>query len=63
MNVNLLKPKEVDLMFRYPSGRTKRLAKAGKIPFIKLPDGEMRFDEQQIKQILNPKPKRRTLLG
>ena len=40
MENRLLKPSEVDIIFRYPTGRTQRLAKAGKIPFIELPDGE-----------------------
>jgi len=62
MNVNLLKPREVDLLFRYPAGRTLRLAKAGKIPFVRLPDGELRFDEQEIQRILGVR-QRSTLLG
>jgi len=62
MNVNLLKPREVDLLFRYPAGRTLRLAKAGKISFVRLPDGELRFDEQVIKAILEAHS-RRTVLG
>lgn len=53
MNVNLLKPNEVDLLFRYPSGRALRLAKRGLLPHIQLPDGEIRFDEKQIETILN----------
>jgi hypothetical protein len=48
----LLKPNEVDIIFRYPNGRTQRLAKAGKIPFIELPDGEMRIDERDIESLL-----------
>jgi len=39
-------------MLRYPSGRTLRLAKAGRIPFIRLPDGEIRFDERAIEALL-----------
>jgi len=62
MNVNLLKPREVDLLFRYPAGRTLRLAKAGKIPFVRLPDGEFRFDEQEIQKILEAR-QRPTILG
>jgi len=52
MNINLLKPREVDLLFRYPAGRALRLAKSGYIPCIFLPDGEVRFDERDINKIL-----------
>jgi len=52
MSIALLKPGEVDIMLRYPTGRTLRLAKAGRIPHIVLPDGEIRIEEQQIKRIL-----------
>jgi len=63
MDVNLLKPNEVDMLFRYPAGRTLRLAKAGKIPFVKLPDGELRFNETIILEILNSRSKRSILGG
>ena len=52
MNMRFLKPAEVDLLFRYPSGRSQRLAKAGRIPCIRLPDGEIRFEEKEIMNIL-----------
>lgn len=39
-------------MLRYPAGRSLRLAKAGRIPFIRLPDGELRFDETEIEKLL-----------
>ena len=50
--MELLKPKEVDLLLRYPFGRALRLAKAKKIPHIKLPDGEIRFDKAEIERLL-----------
>jgi len=53
MAKQLLKAEEVDLMLRYPIGRTRRLAKAGLIPFICLPDGEIRFDENDIECLLD----------
>jgi hypothetical protein len=52
MDINLLKPREVDLLFRYPAGRSLRLAKAGLMPCIQLPDGEVRFDEADIEKLL-----------
>ena len=50
----LLTAREVDVILRYPAGRTAKLAKAGKIPFITLPDGEMRFAQEVIDRIVNP---------
>lgn len=49
----LLTPRDVDRLFRYPTGRSKRLALAKKIPSITLPDGEIRFDEAEIESLLN----------
>jgi len=48
----LLTAKDIDDLFRYPSGRTARLARAGRIPFITLPDGEIRFDQTEIEKLL-----------
>jgi predicted site-specific integrase-resolvase len=53
MNSQLLTPREVDVLLRYPAGRTLRLAKAGRIPFIRLPDGEIRIDEAELKKVLD----------
>jgi len=49
----LLTPREVDLYFKYPSGRTARLARAGRIPSIRLPDGEIRIDQATIEKLLS----------
>jgi hypothetical protein len=48
----LLHPHEVDRLFRYPRGRAVRLAKVGRIAFIRLPDGKIRFDQSEIEQLL-----------
>jgi predicted site-specific integrase-resolvase len=50
--MTLLMPREVDRMLRYPRGRALRLARAGLIPVIRLPDGELRFDEGDIAKLL-----------
>jgi len=52
MDIALLKPGEVDLLFRYPNGRSVRLAKKGLLPHVRLPDGEVRFRESEIQAIL-----------
>ncbi len=48
----LLTPREVDLLLCYSAGRSLRLAKAGKLPFILLPDGALRFDAADIDALL-----------
>ncbi len=52
MTTVLLKPVDVDLLLRYPIGRSLKLAKRGKLPHIVLPDGEIRFRETDIEQIV-----------
>lgn len=46
--LQLLTPSQVDELLCVTSGRAVRLAKAGKIPHIKLPSGEYRFDPDEI---------------
>jgi len=48
----LLKPQELDARLRYPAGRSTRLARQGKIPCVRLPDGEIRFDPDVIDEWL-----------
>ena len=52
----LVTPREVDLLLRYPRGRALRLARASKLPYVRLPDGEIRFRAQDIQQLLEPQP-------
>lgn len=52
MRTPLLIAREVDRLLRYPRGRTAKLARTGKIPHIKLPDGEIRFDPNEIEKLL-----------
>jgi hypothetical protein len=48
----LLKPKEVDILLRYPAGRATRLAKRGLLPYILLPDGSIRFRQGDIEALV-----------
>jgi hypothetical protein len=48
----LLMPREVDRHLRYPRGRSLRLAKSGKLPHVVLPDGEVRFLQHEIDELL-----------
>ncbi len=52
MDIQLLKPAEVDLFLRYPIGRSLKLAKKGLLPHIILPDGEIRFNEEDVQGLL-----------
>lgn len=53
MSTKLLLPEEADVLLRYPLGRSERLARRGKLPHIKLPDGSIRFHEAFIARIVN----------
>jgi len=53
MKTPLLKPNEVDLLLGYPLGKSRRLAKQGLIPCVILPDGSMRFDTEEIEELIN----------
>ncbi len=48
----LLKPFEVSLLLRCPELRILRLAKAGRIPHIVLPDGQIRFEKAEIDRLI-----------
>lgn len=53
MRTRLITPLELDDWWGYPAGRSSRLAKKGLLPFIKLPDGEMRFDPEVLEKWLS----------
>ncbi|MBM4032824.1 MAG: hypothetical protein FJ291_13690 [Planctomycetes bacterium] len=53
---NLLTPAQVDAILQYPSGRSARLAREGRLPAVTLPDGELRIPEDQVERIVNGKP-------
>lgn len=46
--VTLLTPREVDQLLRYPRGRSVKLAKAGNLPAVFLPNDEIRFQSGVI---------------
>lgn len=53
MGNELLKPSQIDSLLRYPNGRSERLARRGLIPYIELPDGEIRFDPEVIRELIS----------
>jgi len=60
---NLLKPREVDLILRYPAGRTLRLAKKRLIRSIILPDGEVRIPESTVQNLIGANQQQNPSLG
>jgi len=54
-SIELLKPSQVDLIFKWTPGRTRQMCRQGRIPFIVLPDGKtIRIREDYILQIIHP---------
>ena len=43
---------ELDLQMRWPAGTSERLAKRARLPHFKLPNGEIRFDLNEIKKLI-----------
>jgi len=50
--MKLLTSFEVDRLLRYPRGRAMRLARQKRLPSIRLPDGQVRFDQCEIERLL-----------
>lgn len=48
---DLLTPAEADDALRYPRGRSARLARAGKLPHVELPDGSLRFPAADLARL------------
>ena len=49
---DFLKPRDVHAILRYPSGRTIRSARAGLLPHVVLPDGEICYKEMETEQVI-----------
>jgi predicted site-specific integrase-resolvase len=54
INEYLLTCRDVEQLLRYPRGRAARLARAGKLSAIFLPDGEIRFSQRDISALMKP---------
>ena len=50
--MKLLSGYDVDALLGWPMGRTQRLAKLGKLPFVRLPNGDLRFDLDEIQKLI-----------
>lgn len=49
----LLTSRDVDRLLRFSSGKSTRMAKAGRLPHIILPDGSIRFRPIDLRNILD----------
>ena len=50
--MSLLYPEDVDQRWNWPLGRAERLARQGRLPYVLLPDGSIRFRWEQIEQLV-----------
>ena len=50
--ITLLTPRDVDRLLRWPHGRALKAARQGTLPAITLPDGEVRFDMDELLRVL-----------
>ena len=48
----LLKPTDVDALFRWPRGKAARLARDGTLPHVTLPDGSIRFNTAEVEKLV-----------
>jgi hypothetical protein len=47
-----LYPEDVDVRLNWPLGRAERLARRGRLPYVVLPDGSIRFEWAEIEALL-----------
>jgi len=45
-------PHEIDTAFRWPLGRAERLARRGRLPHLRLPDGSIRFSFDEVSKLI-----------
>lgn len=50
--VNLIRPEELEQRFGWRRLTANKLVKSGKLPYIRLPNGEIRFDEDEINALI-----------
>ena len=53
---DLLFPEDIDRKLKWPAGHAMKLAKAGKLPHIRLPDDSIRFDWEEIAALIRRVP-------
>lgn len=51
-----LYPEDIDRRLTWPLGRAERLARRGRLPHIRLPDGSLRFEWEVIEALVQRIP-------
>lgn len=52
-------PEDIDRRLSWPLGRAERLARRGDLPYVRLPDGSIRFEWEPIEALVEKVPSRR----
>ena len=52
MNSERLYPEQIDRILNWPLGTATRLARRGKLPHFRLPDGSFRFDQAEVEALV-----------
>jgi hypothetical protein len=45
-------PEQIDRLLNWPLGTAARLARRGKLPHFRLPDGSFRFDRAEVESLI-----------
>jgi hypothetical protein len=59
----VLYPDDIDTRLNWPAGTAKRLARRGRLPHIRLPDGSIRFEWSEIEPLIQRVPIREQQTG
>lgn len=51
-----LYPEDIDHRLNWPLGRSERLARRGRLPHVRLPDGSIRFEWDSIEALVQKVP-------
>ena len=52
MNGERLYPEQIDRLLNWPLGTAARLARRGKLPHYRLPDGSFRFNRAEVEALV-----------
>jgi hypothetical protein len=54
--MSLMYPEDVDQRLNWPLGRSERLARQRRLPYVLLPDGSIRFEAGAIEELVHRVP-------
>ncbi len=52
MDSDHIYPEQIDRLLNWPLGTASRLARRGKLPHFRLPDGSIRFDRVEVEAMV-----------